>query len=339
MKVSDYVMNSLVYDIIKEAIACGKYNVISECNKIVNHDKCDVVVEQYTGDNMRVFKNSKGEVCVLMPEVVGFMESEYLSNAIASGSLFDDADRVENASTYVVKTTLPEQSMIRQGFTPPTDKLLPVVGATIGTVDDGCVGCDETNLRNGYAIMKDLMVTEPETSMHDIVDNYIGVDDMKDTPHNLSGDFYGIQTAMNELNDYDGDDNILDDDLIEYEIGDDEEDEIHQEAFFNKPKKLKPIPAREIVSYVTVEMNAVRDTNDQAMLSGYVCAKLELADFYLSCIDTRDPKYIVPHDRAFIVRFQQDLNRLLTQILKLRPINKNDRAWKVDVTYPKGWEG
>lgn len=118
------------------------------------------------------------------------------------------------------------------------------------------------------------------------------------------------------------------------------EDETIAEGFITRrPKKLKPLPARDIVSYITIEMNNVRDANDQAMLAGYTCSKLELCDFYINCIDTSDDRYVVPHDRAYLVRFQSDLNRLLTQILAIKPINKQDRVWKVNVTYPEGWRG
>ena len=101
-----------------------------------------------------------------------------------------------------------------------------------------------------------------------------------------------------------------------------------------RPKKLKPIP-RDVVAYITVEMNAIRDSNDQAMLSGYTCSKIELVDFYLNVIDTNDARYIVPHTRDYLVAMQRDLNNLLTQILKIRPVNKNDRVWKVNL--PEGW--
>ena len=128
---------------------------------------------------------------------------------------------------------------------------------------------------------------------------------------------------------------------------DDEDDEIKQESYdyyeegflTKKPKKLKPIPIREIVSYITCELNAISDTNDQAMLSGYTCAKLELVDFYLTCIDTQDDRYIVPHPRQYLVDGQRQLNDLLTQILRIRPVNKGDRVWKVNVNYPEGWRG
>ena len=123
----------------------------------------------------------------------------------------------------------------------------------------------------------------------------------------------------------------------EYDIP--ENTDVYQEGFLSKkPKKLKPIP-RDIVPYITVEMNAIRDSNDQAMLSGYTCSKLELVDFYLNVIDTNDERYIVPHTRQYLVQLQSDLNRLLTQILRIKPINKSDRVWQVNVNYPENWRG
>jgi len=108
---------------------------------------------------------------------------------------------------------------------------------------------------------------------------------------------------------------------------DDVYDEYIQEGLFKRPKKLKPIP-RDVVAYITVEINAIKDANDQAMLASYTCAKLELVDFYITCIDTKDERYIVPHTRQYLVQMQTDLNRLLTRILQIKPINHNDRMWK-----------
>lgn len=123
-----------------------------------------------------------------------------------------------------------------------------------------------------------------------------------------------------------------------YAKADNEDGDVVEEGFLSRrPKKLKPLPAREIISYITVELNAIRDSNDQAMLSGYTCSKLELVDFYINCLDTQDDRYVVPHNRAYLVQFQNDLNRLLTQILAIKPVKKQDRVWKVNVTYPEDW--
>jgi len=119
-----------------------------------------------------------------------------------------------------------------------------------------------------------------------------------------------------------------------------DEYEMYQEthAILVKPKKLKPIP-RDVVAYIITQKNAIRDTNDQAMISGYCCSKLELVDFYLNCIDTHDYRYIVPHNRQYLVQMQNDLNHCLQEILRVKPVNRLDRVWKLNVTYPEGWGG
>lgn len=109
-------------------------------------------------------------------------------------------------------------------------------------------------------------------------------------------------------------------------------------AMLIKPKKLKPIP-RDVVAYIITRTNEIRDSNDQAMLSGYTCSKLELVDFYLNCIDTHDYRYIVPHNRQYLVQMQNDLNRCLQQILRVKPVNRLDRVWRLNVTYPEGFGG
>lgn len=108
--------------------------------------------------------------------------------------------------------------------------------------------------------------------------------------------------------------------------------ESYQEGFgLLRPKKLKAIDIRSIVAYVTVEMNAIKDSNDQAMLAGYVCAKLELIDFYITVLDTHDERYVVPHTRQYLVDGQKQLSDLLTRILKIRPIDKSERIWRAVV--------
>ena len=119
-----------------------------------------------------------------------------------------------------------------------------------------------------------------------------------------------------------------------------DEEEYYQEfgAMLAKPKKLKPIP-REVVAYIVTQKNAIRDANDQSMIAGYCCSKLELVDFYLNCLDTHDYRYIVPHNRQYLVQMQNDLNRCLQEILRMRPVNRTDRMWQVGVNYPEGWRG
>ena len=169
--------SELIDNIITSALEEKKYNVITECSRIINPDKHNIVFESYTGDGVRVFKRN-GDVNVLIPENISISESEYISNAIQTGSIFDDADNVENASTYVVKTTLPIDSMINQRITPPTDALLPTIGSVIGKVDEDGIDIDEVDINNGHNMIKDI-VTSNDTGndVDDVVTNYLSIKD------------------------------------------------------------------------------------------------------------------------------------------------------------------
>ena len=68
------------------------------------------------------------------------------------------------------------------------------------------------------------------------------------------------------------------------------------------------------------------------MLAGYTCTKIELVDFYLTCIDTQDARYIVPHNKQYLEQMKKDLENLLAQILRIRPINRTEQIWRVN--YP-----
>ena len=128
----------------------------------------------------------------------------------------------------------------------------------------------------------------------------------------------------------DEDDKTEDKDKDEEDDDDDKEydESYYEEGFFSKsPKKLKPIP-RDVIAYITVEMNNIKDANDQAMLAGYTSNKLEMVDFYLNCLDTQDPRYIVPHNKQYLTQMQSELNQLLQRILQIKPIGKADRIWR-----------
>ena len=66
---------------------------------------------------------------------------------------------------------------------------------------------------------------------------------------------------------------------------------------FNKPKKLKKIPY-DVVSYVLIEAEAIKDANDKQMISSYCLGKLEQVNWYLELIETGSKKYIVPQSKA-----------------------------------------
>lgn len=320
-----------------------KFNVVTETAKILHSDKPDIFVSEYCGDNIRMFVNKDNAIRLMLPKNIDCIQENTIADAIASGDIFDDAETLSNTCKYINMTALPHTAICNKGKVVPTDKLDYTLTGIVGTFDDnGHCNCDDGNIRNGYNYIKDI-VNNPLTDgkMLSLTEKYLGnTNDEEDfIDSELRKEIASMQRDIEDVNDIDIDDEITDSDFDFIDVDDDIYGDYEQESFITKrPKKLKPIP-RDIISYITIECNAIQDSNDQAMLSGYTCAKLELVDFYLNCIDTNDARYVVPHDRAYLVNMQKQLSDLLSKILRVRPINRNDRVWQINVNYPEGWRG
>lgn len=395
-------MNCLRHDVLKSLISKQKYSVITEYARITYPERSEqIIVSEYAGTDVRVYKDN-GVINILCPKNMSVVQENSVVSSIENGTIFDDAETVDNGAKYIELTTLPHNAIVNKGKEPPK-KIHVLLSIVVGKMDDdGRCGQSETDLTNGNNFCKDVIdYKSKNTPVSDIVDDYIGNDDHESLNVSLREDISRIEEEIDSLNGIEPEDSIGDDDweyldmngenpdtdyvskddddtsddsddnIKEPEASDDDDDTVseddpvdddrlspeaveefysrlknelnddkpYEESFISKkPKKLKPIP-RDIIAYITVEMNAIQDSNDQAMLSGYTCSKLELVDFYLNVIDTKDERYIVPHNRTYLVQMQNDLNRLLTQILRIRPVNRNDRVWQVNVNYPEGWRG
>ena len=71
-------------------------------------------------------------------------------------------------------------------------------------------------------------------------------------------------------------------------------------------KKLKKIPY-DLVSYIQIETEAIRDANDKMMISSYCLSKLELVNWYLELLEAGSKKYIVPQSRAQLETIRDQL--------------------------------
>lgn len=333
---------SLRNDVISQIIHERQFDAIKDYVDIVHPNNPKVVIEQYDGTVMRLYP-SGGCAHIMIPKELTVTQECGLATALSTGSIFDDLANVENNTKYIQMRTLPMNALANRGCEAPCG-MKPVVAATVGTMDDetGHAEVTDADISNGIHLVKDLMDhKEKHNDVNDVVDRYLGASDHAELPQEIKVNTYDMKKDLEDVDDVTDEDELNDDDYEEIEIEDDDddatEDKFEQEGFLlKKPKKLKPIP-RDIVAYITSEMNAIRDANDQAMLSGYTCSKLELVDFYLNIIDTNDTRYVVPHSRDYLVQMQNDLNRLLTQILQIKPINRNDRVWKANVTAPDNW--
>ena len=518
-------MNSMEFDVIKSLVENKKYSAITEYSRIVNPSREDIIVTEYTGSDVTVYKDDRGNVRLLCPKNMDYVTEGHVAQAISNGTIFDDATDVDNNATMIERTSLPYDAMINSGK--PTPKhLKPMIAIIIGKMNnDGSCAVSDADRMNGVNFIKDLCDKGmPERKSFHVVGHWIGkspqdfytpemgksitqldkeVDDIKSTnPEDCiseddcceSYDGYNMDKIESDPSeekdeedndddfdeeedkeedkdsededepdeddddetdeeepymdddmddddsdsddsddddkddeDFDVDDDIPDVDDVEecgdidtveeqyagagltspevagiskdtpvnsepqqsthqgvagkvieetddinqggteytspdgsvnqtqmpmsatskallnnnvkQECGDNEcvkqecgENDIKQEGFLTKkPKRLKPIP-RDVISYITVEMNDIHDANDQAMLAGYTCSKIELVDFYITILDTQDARYIVPHNRQYLEMMKRELERLLAQILRIRPINRSDQIWRVN--YP-----
>lgn len=102
-------------------------------------------------------------------------------------------------------------------------------------------------------------------------------------------------------------------------------------------KKLKKIPY-DVVSYVLIEAEAIKDANDKQMISSYCLGKLEKVNWYLELIETGSKKYIVPQSKAQLEQIRDQLLAAHKTIIATKIPDPKTRPI-IDIKYPDGFEG
>ena len=103
------------------------------------------------------------------------------------------------------------------------------------------------------------------------------------------------------------------------------------------PKKLKKIPY-DLVSYIQIETEAIRDANDKMMISSYCLSKLELVNWYLELLEVGSKKYVVPQSKEHLEMLRDQLIACHKAIMSVKINPPNERPL-ISVNYPKGYEG
>jgi len=75
---------------------------------------------------------------------------------------------------------------------------------------------------------------------------------------------------------------------------------------FEKKKKLKKIPS-DLVSYIMIETEAIKDSNDKMMISSYCLHKLDVVNWYLELLEEGSKKYKVPQSKAHLEMVRDQL--------------------------------
>jgi len=101
-------------------------------------------------------------------------------------------------------------------------------------------------------------------------------------------------------------------------------------------KKLKKIPY-DVVSYVLIEAEAIKDANDKQMISSYCLYKLELVNWYLELLENGSKKYIVPHSKAQLETLRDQLMSAHKTIMATKIPNYRTRPVS-DIKYPESYE-
>ena len=324
------------FELVQALLENHKYDAITEAAEILHpgKEKKLIVTESYV-DNVRMVVDDD-QINILVP-TDNVMESA-LAQAITSGDIYDDAEKVKDQANLVRMTTVPNLALSHNDL-PEAKNITKAITPVIGVMNaEGRFGNSEADVKNGVNCVRDLCNTEtPGDEVRRVMDNYIASKHDEDNTAKSPVDVAGVVSDVKNIQSVSPEDTVSVGDYDEVEVEDCNcSEQPVQEGFINRPKKLKPIP-RDIIQYVNDQIRDLDSSNDQAMLASYVSNKLEFVDFYITVIDTHDERFIVPHTRDYLVTMQRDLNGLLTRILNARPVNKYDRIWKV--TYPEGYEG
>lgn len=102
-------------------------------------------------------------------------------------------------------------------------------------------------------------------------------------------------------------------------------------------EKLKKIPT-DLVAYIQIEAEAIKDANDKMIISSYCLHKLEMVDWYIQLLEVGSKKYIVPHSKQHLETIRSQLMACHKMIMGVKITNPNDRPL-IDIKYPKGYEG
>ncbi len=102
-------------------------------------------------------------------------------------------------------------------------------------------------------------------------------------------------------------------------------------------RKLKKIPS-DLVSYIQIETEAIRDANDKQMISSYCLHKLEVVNWYLELLEVGSKKYIVPQSKAHLEMVRDQLMECHKAIMAVKVTRPGERPL-LDIKYPKGYEG
>lgn len=240
-------MNGFKHDLIKLLVSDKRFSAITEYCSIEHPDRHQVVVSEYTGSDVRLLKHDE-KIHIICPQNMSVVQENAVVQAIENGTIFDDAETVDNSAKYISLTTIPHNAIVNGGKVPPK-KINIALSCVIGRMDDnGRCPVDDADMTNGYNCCKDMLLHKANnTEVNDIVDNYIDNKDHMSIEKSLRYDINRIQDEIDSIEDIDADDAVTDDDWdyldmtepesdVNDDDSDDSDDKQYQEGFFSRIK-------------------------------------------------------------------------------------------------------
>ena len=109
--------------------------------------------------------------------------------------------------------------------------------------------------------------------------------------------------------------------------------EYYQEGFFSKVKKLKKFPS-DLIAYITIETEAIRDYNDKLLLASYTLSKIDMVEWYAELLETGSKNYIVPYTKDQLQRLRIQLLNCYKKIMAIKIVNPNQSTSLDDMGEP-----
>ena len=98
------------------------------------------------------------------------------------------------------------------------------------------------------------------------------------------------------------------------------------------PKKLPRIPS-DLVSYIQIETEDIKDYNDKQMISSYCLGKLKTVEWYIDLLKNGSEKYIVPHRREELEYIRDQLRACHREIMAVKIKKTNSSPYPTVVCF------
>jgi len=104
----------------------------------------------------------------------------------------------------------------------------------------------------------------------------------------------------------------------------------YQEGFFSRVKKLKKFPS-DLIAYITIETEGIKDLNDKLILASYTLGKIDIVEWYIELLETNSKNYIVPYTKDQLQKIRTQLLNCYKKIMAVKIVN--NKQINLDVVY------